>query len=60
MAEGTSMSAHMLQMMSYMAQLEKLEGLVDKGLATDIVLNSLLSMYSSRNEEISGRVAWDA
>jgi transposase InsO family protein len=47
MAEGTSVSAHMLQMMSYVEQLEKLECPVDKGLATDIVLNSLPSRYSS-------------
>jgi hypothetical protein len=37
----------MLQMMSNVEQLEKLECLVDKGLATDIVLNSLPLRYFS-------------
>jgi len=46
MAEGSSVFAHMLKMMSYVEQLEKLDCPVDKGLATDIVLNSLPSRYS--------------
>ena len=47
MAEVSSVSAHMLKMMSYVEQLEKLDCPMDKGLATDIVLNSLPSRYSS-------------
>jgi hypothetical protein len=47
MVEGSSVNAHMLKMMSYVEQLEKLECPVDKGLVTDIVLNSLPPKYSS-------------
>ena len=47
MVEGSSVSAHMLKMMSYVEQLEKLECPMDQRLASDIVLNSLPSKYSS-------------
>jgi hypothetical protein len=47
MAEGSSVSAHMLKRMSYVEWMEKFDCPVDKGLATDIIMNSLPSRYSS-------------
>lgn len=41
MSEGTSVSAHVLKMMSMILQLEKLDSPVGKQLATNIVLGSL-------------------
>ncbi|MFV0960673.1 hypothetical protein QML37_29940, partial [Klebsiella pneumoniae] len=46
MAEGSSVSAHMLKMMSYAEQLERFGLPLDKSLAIDIVLNSLPASFS--------------
>ncbi|WP_443093598.1 hypothetical protein, partial [Klebsiella pneumoniae] len=46
MAEGSSVSAHMLKMMSYAEQLERFGLPLEKSLAIDIVLNSLPASYS--------------
>ena len=46
MAEGSSISSHMLRMTSDVEQLEKLNCPLSKELATDIILNSLPSSYS--------------
>ena len=46
MSEGSSVSSHILKMMSYLEQLDKLDCSLKKEFAMDIVLNSLSPSYS--------------
>jgi gag-polypeptide of LTR copia-type len=46
MSEGSSVNAHVLKMMSYVQQLEKLGSPMDKRFVSDIILISLPPSYS--------------